>query len=290
MKPSNLDSRHLVLVLMGNTDDRPYTLPTMDRSRQAQAILQELEDTPHDQNLNLHKLRRLRRDQERAENVKAARPVTIKDFNVFNCDFREVGNRIADGSVDLAVVDPPWAEWETLGRPLGRELRRILRPNGIACVYTGVYWEDKWNDALKSTGLKKAWRLIALHKLPLSLRPNGTIFHGYTSILLYRTDPEGDLPINRILRDVLDSPQVEKEWYHMQKPVSEAMQLIDCLSKPGQLICDLCSGSGTVAVATALVGGRRRFVGCEIDKSMVAAALTRVAEALQDTSSFGIVC
>jgi len=34
-------------------------------------------------------------------------------------------------------------------------------------------------------------------------------------------------------------------------------------------------------VATALVGERRRFVGCDIDETIVAAALTRVAQVLR---------
>ena len=110
---------------------------------------------PQDANLDLRKLRHLLRDQERAEKLASAAPVTIKDFNVFNCDFRAVGERIKSHSVDVAIVDPPWAEWEALGRPLGRELCRILRPNGVACVYTGSFYEDQWNDALRSTGLAR---------------------------------------------------------------------------------------------------------------------------------------
>jgi ParB-like chromosome segregation protein Spo0J len=47
---------------------RPAVYTSHDRqSRQAQEILQELEETPQDQNLNLRKLRRLRREQERVE-------------------------------------------------------------------------------------------------------------------------------------------------------------------------------------------------------------------------------
>ena len=43
---------------------------------------------------------------------------------------------------------------------------------------------------------------------------------------------------------------------------------------------DLACGSGTVAVATALVGQGRRFVGCELDPGHARAALCRVAEIL----------
>jgi len=49
----------------------------------------------------------------------SAEPVSIEDFHIINCDFRAVGERIKSHSVDVAIVDPPWAEWEALGRPLG---------------------------------------------------------------------------------------------------------------------------------------------------------------------------
>ena len=251
------------------------------QSRQAQDMLRSLHQTPQDANLNLLKLRRLRREQERAENLKAARPVTIKDFNVFNCDFRQVGNRIADGSVDLAVVDPPWAEWESLGRPLGRELCRILRPNGLACVYTGSLYDDQWNDALRSAGLVKEWQVIGLRNAHNGILVHKTIRHLYISILLYRNLPRGELVTATMLSDLLDCCEPEKDWDEWQQPVGESVQLLKFLSKPGDLIADLCVGSGTVAVATALVGEGRRFVGCDIDEAIVAAALTRVAQVLK---------
>ena len=52
------------------------------------------------------------------------------------------------------------------------------------------------------------------------------------------------------------------------------------LSRPGDLICDLFVGSGTVPAAVALVGEGRRFAGCEIDARLVKAARARVSEVL----------
>ena len=122
---------------------------TERQRKQAQDILRSLHETPQDGNLNLRKLRHLRWAQERAEKLASARHVSLKDFDIINCDFRAVGERIKSHSVDVAIVDPPWSEWESLGRPLGRELCRILRPNGVACVYTGSFYEDQWNDRLQ---------------------------------------------------------------------------------------------------------------------------------------------
>ena len=131
-----------------------YTQTERQR-KQAQEILQSLNETPQDANLNLRKLRHLRWAQERAEKLASARHVSLKDFDIINCDFRDVGERIKSHSVDVAIVDPPWSEWESLGRPLGRELCRILRPNGVACVYTGSFYEDQWNDRLQERRLSE---------------------------------------------------------------------------------------------------------------------------------------
>ena len=263
---------------------RPAVVYTSNdrQSRQAQEILQSLHETPQDGNLNLRKLRHLLRDQERAAKLASARPVAIKDFDIINCDFRAVGERIKSHSVDVAIVDPPWAEWEALGRPLGRELCRILRPNGVACVYTGNFYEDQWNDALKSAGLVKEWRVIALRNARNGTRVlNKTIRNMYTPIILYRNLPRGELVTATMLSDLLDCCEPEKDWDEWQKPVGESVQLLKFLSKPGDLICDLFVGSGTVAVATALVGEGRRFVGCDLDATIVPVALTRVAQVLK---------
>jgi len=262
---------------------RPAVYTSLDRqSRQAQEILQSLHQTPQDAYLNLHKLQHLRRDQERAAKMASAEPVSIEDFHIINCDFRAVGERIKSHSVDVAIVDPPWAEWKALGRPLGRELCRILRPNGLACVYTGSYNEDQWNDALKNAGLVKEWRVIGLRNARNGTRVlNKTIRNMYTPIILYRNLPRGQLVTATMLADLLDYCEPEKDWDEWQKPVGESVQLLKFLSKPGDLIADLCVGSGTVPVATALVGERRRFVGCDIDETIVAAALTRVAQVLR---------
>jgi ParB-like chromosome segregation protein Spo0J len=267
----------------GNYRRRPAVYTSHDRgTKQAQEILKSLDSAPGDLNLSLRELRRLRREQERSEKFAAAKPVTLKDFQIFNCDFRDIGDRVKTGSVDLAIVDPPWSEWRTLGRPLGEQLHRILRPNGFACVYTGVYWEDEWNDALKNAGLRKTWRAIALHRSPGSILYFGPICHKYTSILIYRNDPTpGTWKSRKVLNDVLESQSAEKELHDWQQPVGESVTLIECLSQPNDLICDLCVGSGTVPTAAALVGEGRRFLGCEINPVLVPPALARVAEVLR---------
>jgi ParB-like nuclease domain/DNA methylase len=254
-------------------------------AKKAGLLLESLGDRAPEGGVSMRKLRRTRWDQERDERLAAVKPVSIKDFDAFNCDFRRAGDRIKTGSVDVAIVDPPWADWETLGHPLGKELQRILRPNGIACVYPGCVYEDQWNDALKSTGLEKEWKVIALRRvISGTLVVNKPVMSRYTPILLYRNRPTGVFTTPAMLSDVIESKHIEKEWDDWQQPVGEAVHLLRSLSKPGDLIADLCVGTGTVAVASAQVGGGRRFVGCDIDEKKTHIAMSRVAEVLRLTA------
>ena len=128
----------------------------------------------------------------------------------------------------------------------------------------------------------KAWRVIGFrNSRGGTLLFKGAILHLCQPILLYRNQPTGQLVTARTLPDLLNDCGLEKDWDEWQQPVGESIQLLNSLSKPGDLIADLCVGTGTVAVATALVGERLRFVGCDSDETMVPVALTRVAQVLK---------
>lgn len=60
-----------------------------------------------------------------------------------------------------------------------------------------------------------------------------------------------------------------------EKAVEVIAPLIRCFSKPGDLICDPFSGSGSTSVAAALNG--RDYLGIDIDAKHVATARTRLA-------------
>ena len=250
-------------------------------AKKAAKLLESLGDRAPEGGVTMRRLRRSVWDQEREERLANLQPTSIKGFDVFQADFRNVGDRIKSGSVDVAIVDPPWADWATLGKPLGKELQRILRPNGIACVYPGCVNEDEWNDALRSAGLKREWKVIALRRQRSgTFVVNKPIINRYAPILVYRSRPTGDFATPTLLSDVVESKSVEKHYDDWQQPIGEAIHLLRALSEPGDLIADLCVGTGTVAAATALVAGGRRFVGCDLEERKVLIASNRVAEAL----------
>lgn len=82
------------------------------------------------------------------------------------------------------------------------------------------------------------------------------------------------------LRDVWDIPalrgnQAEYTGYPTQKPLALLSRLIECFTRPGDLVVDPCCGSGTALLAAKLAG--RRWLGIDAGEAAVAAARRRLS-------------
>lgn len=66
----------------------------------------------------------------------------------------------------------------------------------------------------------------------------------------------------------------DKRFHGWGQSESGMADLVNRLTKPGQLVCDPFLGGGTTAVVSLALG--RRFVGCDIDKAHVDQTLARV--------------
>jgi site-specific DNA-methyltransferase (adenine-specific) len=66
----------------------------------------------------------------------------------------------------------------------------------------------------------------------------------------------------------------DKRYHGWGQSESGMADLVERLTKPGQLVCDPFVGGGTVAVVCLALG--RRFVGCDIDQVCVQKARSRV--------------
>jgi len=66
----------------------------------------------------------------------------------------------------------------------------------------------------------------------------------------------------------------DKRFHDWGQSETGMMDLVERLSKPGQLVCDPFLGGGTTAVVCARLG--RRFVGCDLDAECVRRALARL--------------
>jgi len=68
-----------------------------------------------------------------------------------------------------------------------------------------------------------------------------------------------------------DNDKAFHEWGQSESGMAD---LIERLSKPGEVVCDPFLGAGTTGVAAALLG--RKFIGCDIDAARVKTAQSRL--------------
>ncbi len=253
------------------------------QAAEAQRLLDELGEEVPDEPLSIRKLRKMKYDKDRAEQVAKAKPVRLgPDFQIHHCDFRRLGDRIRPGSVDLAVCDSPWnTDHAHLRRPFAEAITRLLKPGAFLACYTGIPHIADFLDHLRGAGLTYRWMISAVHR-QASVRQASSIQSQWSPILiLQKPGPQGDRwTTHNVFGDVFMEQQRDKSMHVWQQPIEEAVALVEGLSGPGALIADLFVCSGTVPAAVATVGEGRKFVGCEEDAKLVKAARYRVAQIL----------
>jgi tRNA G46 methylase TrmB len=255
-------------------------------ARIAGRVLSELGDDAPEGGASLRTLNKRRYELDRQDILGRTDPSLPRDFKIHNADFRSLGNRIAPGSVSLVVSDPPWLkEHEDLRVPFAGTVSRILKPGGFACVYTDHFHLKEFLDALCGAGLEYRWLIACTNEDSMgAIRSSGSILTFWRPVI-FMQKPGGRAKTPRILRDLISSKAREKDGHEWQQPLEEAVQFVKTLSEPGDLIADLCVGSGTVPAAVASVGEGRRFVGTEIDAEVAKAAKRRVREVLKEAKA-----
>nr|MBA3470956.1 site-specific DNA-methyltransferase [Herpetosiphonaceae bacterium] len=92
----------------------------------------------------------------------------------------------------------------------------------------------------------------------------------------YLPHPDGTPP-----DDVWDIPMInplagERVGYPTQKPVRLLRRIITAASSPGDLVADLCCGSGTTAVVAQQLG--RAWLAADVSPAAIAVTTQRLAE------------
>jgi DNA modification methylase len=131
----------------------------------------------------------------------------------------------------------------------------------------------------QEAGLRYEWTVAEVHRFR-AIRNAGQVKNQWTPYLILRNGSKGRLRLSGVLEDVFRSEECDKSLHAWQQDVRTSVALVRSLCPPGGLVVDVCLGSGSTAVATALAGEGRRFVGCEIDARLVKLARSRVAEAV----------
>lgn len=239
---------------------------------------------------------------------------------LYNEDCFEFFKRIEDGSVDLVLADPPYGatkcKWDTPipFEPLWRELNRILKPNGVVCLF-GC---EPFSSALRMSNIKAFkydwyWhKTTATNFLNARRQPLRNV---ETVSVFYRKQPyfnpqktQGHERKVSLAKHKLNSKKSEAYGDHgatsydsterfptqvlrfksdkqlsalhtTQKPVTLLEYLIRTYTREGETVLDFCAGSGSTGVACINTG--RVFLGCEPDKDIFLTANDRLAKLLK---------
>lgn len=225
-------------------------------------------------------------------------------------------------SVDMILTDPPYGTtrnyWDIpLPLPeLWEAVRWALKPNGAAlffaqCPYDKVLgasnlkmlrYEWVWFKA-RGTGflnanrapLKKTENILVFYQKAPVYFPQFTYGEPYQRVIprsgassnygkFERTASEST-DGRRYPTNVLTFPTVVHTVHPTQKPVELCEYLIRTYTSEGEVVADLCAGSGTTAVAALNTG--RRFLCFETAPAIYAPALERISKAREAVTGGG---
>lgn len=212
-------------------------------------------------------VRERRREAERQAAVanisEAAKLELAQVCDIRHCSMAELFD--SGISPDCIITDPPYAE-EYLH--LYGELAGCAKDVPLVAVMCGQTYLPEVL-ARMCAFLKYRWTLAYLTPGGQSAQQWPCKINSFWKpVLLFgeAVDWIGDVARSGIN----DSDKRFHEWGQSESGIGD---LVERLSKPGQLVCDPFLGAGTTAVVSLKLG--RRFVGCDIDAQAVRIALER---------------
>ena len=214
-------------------------------------------------------------------------------------------------SVDMLLTDPPYGTtrnfWDVpLPLPeLWEAVKWAVKPDGAILFFAQCPY-DKVLGASNLSMLRYEWvwyksrctGFLNARRAPLKKTENILVF--YQKLPLYNPQFEQGKPYKRGLTNngdspnygkfvrttggsedglrfpgnVLTFPTVQRTVHPTQKPVALCEYFIKTYTRPGELVADICAGSGTTAVAALNTG--RRFICFETVPAYYAAASERI--------------
>jgi ParB/RepB/Spo0J family partition protein len=191
-----------------------------------------------------------------------------------------------DGQVDAIITDPPYpAEFLELFGMLDSDVdardglaevaARILKPGGVCAVMIGQSYLPEI-VARMSKALTYRWTLAYLTPGGQAVQVWDRKVNTFWKPILLFTNGKTDKA--DWIGDVTSSAVNDNDKNHHYWGQSESgmADLIDRLSKPGDLVCDPFLGGGTTAVVCHAMG--RRFIGCDVDQQCIDTTIERFAQ------------
>ncbi len=201
-------------------------------------------------------------------------------------DCTEVLKTIADESVDFVLTDPPYfvRYRDRTGRTIANDSRpesvlgafhdlyRVLKPDTFCISFYGWNRVDAFYHAWKSAGFTPVGHIV-WQKNYASRSGFLNSRHEQAYLLAKGRPAKPASPLD----DVRPWEYTGNRAHPTEKAVSILEPLIQTFSRPGDLVLDPFSGSGSTLVAAALSG--RSYLGIELDSSYCQLAEKRLAGA-----------
>ena len=217
-------------------------------------------------------------------------------------------------SVDMLLTDPPYGTtrnywdvplplpelWEAVKwavKPNGAVLffaqcpfDKVLGASNLAMLrYEWIWYKERGTGFLNANRapLKKSENILVFYQKSPVYNPQFTYGKPYTRVhsrsgtssnygKFERQGSESN-DGRRYPGNVLFVPTVSGGIHPTQKPVELCEYLIRTYTRPGELVADICAGSGTTAIAA--INTKRRFVCFETAPAFYAAASERIRAA-----------
>lgn len=208
----------------------------------------------------------------------------MKTNTIIHGNCIQIMESMPKGSVDFILTDPPYiasyknrdnktvlnddnSEWLN---PSFAQMHRVLKPNAFAVSFYGWPKIDLFFAAWKQAGFRIAGHII--FRKNYASKSAFVQYRHEGAFLLIKGNPA--MPTSP-LPDVMDWTYTGNKLHPTQKSVEILKPLIDSFTKPGDLVLDPFSGSGSTCVAAQRTG--RQYLGIEMDLNHYQTATARLA-------------
>ena len=241
----------------------------------------------------------------------------MSKVNLIKGDCLDAMKKIADGSVDLVLTDPPYGttacKWDSVIplEPMWEQLKRVIKPNGAIVLFgqepfssllrvsnLKCYKYDWVWDKVKQGAFATAkYAPLKQHELISVFSKNGGKCNYYPQMVDMEKSRTGKIYSSSDSASVKYNDGIERNYtkkypktiiiesnanqagkvHPTQKPVALMEYLIKTYTNEGETVLDFTMGSGTTGVAC--VNTNRNFIGIELDDGYFSIAEKRIQDA-----------
>ena len=208
---------------------------------------------------------------------------SISENTNINGDCLNVMQHIPSNGVNMVLTDPPYLvgykdrsgrsikndDNDTWLEPAFAEIYRVMAKNSFCVSFYGWPHIDRFMAAWKSAGFRIVGHLVFPKRYTSTTR-HLRYQHECAYLLAKGYPQEPAYPIG----DVIEFIYSGNKLHPTEKPISALLPLVETFSKPGNLILDPFSGSGSSLHAAKALG--RKFIGIELDPVYHAIATDRL--------------